>query len=113
MCSSDLPTILMAAFFLSSLAAGGVEATFALYDNDTYHHETIVVLCLLGLAGAAFMPPPSSGRSNQSAPERKEAACSRSCTGLPYKTGSMTTVTGLDVTSLFALRLIAIVSRVR
>lgn len=47
------PTILMAAFFLSSLAAGGVEATFALYDNDTYHHETIVVLCLLGLAGAA------------------------------------------------------------
>ena len=47
------PTILMAAFFLSSLAAGGVEATFALYDNDTYYHETIVVLCLLGLAGAA------------------------------------------------------------
>jgi membrane protein len=47
------PTILMAAFFLSSLAAGGVEATFALYDNDTYHHETIVILCLLGLAGAA------------------------------------------------------------
>ena len=38
------PTILMAAFFLSSLAAGGVEATFALYDNDTYHHETIVIL---------------------------------------------------------------------
>lgn len=46
------PTILMAAFFLSSLAAGGVEATFALYDNDAYHH-TIVVICLLGLAGAA------------------------------------------------------------
>jgi len=47
------PTILMAAFFLSSLAAGGVEATFALYDNDAYHHHTIVVICLLGLAGAA------------------------------------------------------------
>lgn len=47
------PTILMAAFFLSSLAAGGVEATLALYDNDTYHHETIVVICFLGLAGAA------------------------------------------------------------
>ena len=46
------PTILMAAFFLSSLAAGGVEATLALYDNDTYHHETIVVICFLGLAGA-------------------------------------------------------------
>lgn len=30
------PTILMAAFFLSSLAAGGVEATFALYDNDSH-----------------------------------------------------------------------------